>query len=360
MHSQGRFWHIFYVSGGVLISQDELETFTVHLGLPVEADTSALDPYQVIYQVLGGSLTPYKVQVDEIIVSNTWYPKICIADGYRSRGGAGRVFLAGDSAHQNVPTGGYGMNTGLGDAFDIAWKLAAVLQGYGGEGLLHSYETERRPVATRNIARSGELMAVHMAVWEWVRESSTEALLDLQDKEGLHARIAEHYAKNDGENKDLGVEMDYRFENSPVIVPDTSNTASSAWKARSYIPTTKPGHRAPHVLLNSSETTSIFDLYGPHFTIVEFGVERAVSIVFQAAAAQLGIPLKVVLLAGQDRCRSIWECDVVLIRPDGYVAWRQSSDGSEVSRDTAISVLKVATGRLAKSDEVATKELKTF
>ena len=348
MHSQGRFWHTFYVSGGVLISQDELETFTVHLGLPVEADTSALDPHQVIYQVLGGSLSPYKVQIDEIIVSSTWYPKISLADKYRSRDGTGRVFLAGDSAHQNVPTGGYGMNTGLGDAFDISWKLAAVLQGYGGERLLDSYEQERRPVANRNIARSGELMGVHLAVWEWVRNSSLDALLDPQDQEGLRARIREHYAKNDGENKDLGIEMDYRLENSPVIVTDRSDASLPEWNPRSYYPTTRAGHRAPHVFLDGGEVKSVFEHYGLHFTLVDFEIRGSVSTIFHDAATLLKIPLKVVLLAGQDHCRKIWECDAVLIRPDGYVAWRRPINADGVNFELAFSILRTATGQLIK------------
>ena len=348
LHSQGRFWHIFYTSGGILISQDELDTFTAHLGLPLDADASVLDPHQVIYSIVGGSLGPYPIQVDDIIVSSTWYPKICIADRYRSRAGTGRVFLAGDSAHQNVPTGGYGMNTGLGDAFDIAWKLAAVLQGYGGEALLRSYEHERKPVAARNIARSGEHMGVHLAAWEWVRGSSTECLLDPLDKAGLRTRLVKHYDENDGENKEWGIEMDYRFEDSPVICADELDAlAPPAWEHRLYHPSTKPGHRAPHVFLNGNKDTSIFDLYGLHFSIVDFGREGAASKTFMDAAAELGIPLEPIHLPEEDHCRRIWECDAVLVRPDGFVAWRGSAGGGQVSLGTAVSALKVAAGRSA-------------
>ena len=82
----------------------------------------------------------------EILVANAWTPHFVVAERY----GTGRVLLAGDAAHQYVPTGGYGMNTGIGDACDLGWKLAAVLHGFGGPHLLASYEVERRPVGLRN------------------------------------------------------------------------------------------------------------------------------------------------------------------------------------------------------------------
>ena len=82
----------------------------------------------------------------EILVANAWTPHLVMAVSY----GKGRVFLAGDAAHQYIPTGGYGMNTGIGDGCDIGWKLAAVLPGFGGTGLLASYDAERRPIGLRN------------------------------------------------------------------------------------------------------------------------------------------------------------------------------------------------------------------
>lgn len=90
---------------------------------------------------------------------STYRPHIAIAREYASSGA--RIYLAGDAAHQNVPTGGYGMNMGIGDAFDLGWKMAAVIQGFSGGGLLRSYEQERRPIAMTCVERSGHHLAVH-------------------------------------------------------------------------------------------------------------------------------------------------------------------------------------------------------
>src|SRR5579885_2729443 len=96
----------------------------------------------------------------EILVANPWTPHLLVAETYRQ----GRVFLAGDAAHQYIPTGGYGMNTGIGDAFDLGWKLAALARGFGGPALHAAYDAERRPVGLRNCQASGRHTDVRMAI----------------------------------------------------------------------------------------------------------------------------------------------------------------------------------------------------
>ena len=98
----------------------------------------------------------------QILVANPWFTHLLLAERYRS----GRVFLAGDSAHQYIPTGGYGMNTGIGDAVDLGWKLAATLKGFAGPGLLASYEAERRPVGYRNRLASERHTGVRIKIGE--------------------------------------------------------------------------------------------------------------------------------------------------------------------------------------------------
>ena len=119
-----------------MIAQNDLDTWTLHVPLRAGVDAEALDPKQVLYDSLGREFEC------EVIVANAWTPRLAMAKSY----GRGRVWLAGDAVHQMIPTGGYGMNTGVGDAVDLGWKLAAVLEGWGGPGLLPSYETERLPV----------------------------------------------------------------------------------------------------------------------------------------------------------------------------------------------------------------------
>lgn len=93
---------------GAVICQDDKEVFTTHLMLPLGVESDSIDSNDAVYQVLGGMGSPYKIEIDEILVRSTYRHSVAVAASYRSQ--HGRVFLAGDSAHQNVPTGGYGMN----------------------------------------------------------------------------------------------------------------------------------------------------------------------------------------------------------------------------------------------------------
>lgn len=111
LHAQGRFWHIFFLGGeglsSSIISQNEKDVWTTHLLLPMEEDCSAIGSEEAVYRALGGQHGPYKIKIDEILVRSTYRPNIAIARAYS--GFDGHVFLAGDAAHQNIPTGGYGM-----------------------------------------------------------------------------------------------------------------------------------------------------------------------------------------------------------------------------------------------------------
>ena len=249
-------------------------------------------------------------------------------------------------AHQNVPTGGYGMNMGVGDAYDIGWKLAAMIKGYGGPHLLDSYEIERRPVALRNVNRSGEHASVHMKYVEWVKGKSPEFILS-NEAESLKfkSKIRDFVLTTDGENKDHGLEMGYRHDGSPVVCSDEGGP-EPPWSVRDYVASTWPGSRAPHVFLEDG-TTSIFDLYGLEYTIVDFTPSGALSREFATMAGDLNVPLKRVHLPHEPHVRKIWERDVVLVRPDGHVAWRcPSSKANNVMTGKHIEeVLMCATGR---------------
>lgn len=234
------------------------------------------------------------------------------------------------------------MNTALGDSFDIGWKLSSLIKGYGGESLLDSYEIERRPVAARNIDRSGVHVSVHQAYYGMVAEAG-EGVFTSPAVEGkkLRTRIAQHVEDHDGENKDHGIEMGYRYNGSPVIVYDQTS-AEPEWNAAHYIPSTWPGTRAPQVPLVDGET-SIFDQFGPDYTIIDFSLNGHFAQQFAAKAAELNIPLKAVNLPHESHAHQIWGRDAFIIRPDDHVAWRASAD-CEVVPDVE-NVLLVSVGQ---------------
>jgi FAD-dependent monooxygenase len=324
LHKQGQFWHIFFFSeggqlSGAIISQDEVDTWTTHLFLPLDMDDSLVDSHEAVYKALGGLHGPYPIQIDEVLVRSTYRPNIAMARNWISQ--LGKVFLAGDAAHQNIPTGGYGMNTGIADAFDLGWKLAAVVNGFGGEKLMHSYEEDRRPVATQAVERSGVHMAVHLNVATIVGGRTDLLIADSEEGMQLRQKIAHHYQLNDGENKDLGIEMGYRYRSS-ICVPDHSSS-EPVWDPRRYVPTTMPGSRVPHVFLRDG--TPIFDLFGKFLTLVEFaddeGGDHGANLLLASAEA-MHVALKHVRLVGEEHARRIWVRRLTLVRPDFHSAWR--------------------------------------
>ncbi|KIW14849.1 hypothetical protein PV08_07634 [Exophiala spinifera] len=355
LHRQGQFWHIFFTSGATIISQDENDTWTIHVPVPIGTDAKTLDPKEAIFTGLGGELGRLEIEVDEILVTSVWRPNIFLANKYTSD--HGRIFISGDAAHQNIPTGGYGMNTAVGDSFDIGWKVAAVLAGYGGEHLLRSYEPERRPVAARNIERSGVHMGLHQEIQTWSSQAPGVITSQTPEGEALRSKVAAKYEAQDGENKDLGLELGYRYTTSPVVVGEDARDEPT-WNFRHYVPSTFPGVRAPHVFLKDGET-SIFDLFGtgPEYTLVDFTAGGSYGSVFAAAAAEAHVPLKVVRLPDEAHVRRIWERDAVLVRPDDHVAWRAAEgDGVAADPELAKEVLAVAVGQKQSASSLRLKD----
>ena len=289
--------------------------------------------------VLGGLDKPYSIQIDEILVRSTYRPSIAIARSYA--GLKSRVFLAGDAAHQNVPTGGYGMNMGLGDAFDLGWKMAATLRGWGGPGLLKSYEADRRPIAMTSIERSGAHNAVHGKGAELLGTRGPLAELDPASYQAVRNSVHQHYQLHDGENKDLGIEMGQRYTSNICMLEE--KVQPPMWLPSKYIPTTWPGSRAPHVFLEDGRP--IFDLYSKWFSLIDFlPLGHGAAELLMDAATILGVPLKHLPLAGERHARQVWEKNLVLVRPDGHVGWR--ADVLSGPED-AIKIMRTVTGLLA-------------
>lgn len=239
------------------------------------------------------------------------------------------------------------MNTGLGDAYDLGWKLPMFLSGQGGDALLDSYEIERRPVAIRNVAMSGTNAGVHLKYASWVHEEPLRGVgSNTAARKELHERIRDHVVTNDGENKSLGIEMGYRHSTSPIIVADGTVEKEPAWTEREYFPSTWPGARAPHVLLKD-HVTAIFDLLGPDYTVVDFTDEGRVAREFSVIAARLEVPLAILHLPEEEHAQRIWERDTVLVRPDQHVSWRGNSS-QPPSLSEIEYILLVSSGRQQK------------
>jgi hypothetical protein len=226
----------------------------------------------------------------------------------------GRVFLCGDALHNLTPTGGFGMNTGIQDAVDLAWKLEGVFEGWADSRILDSYEIERRPVGVRNVNEAT------FTFDKFLQLPKLPALLD-DSPAGEHARramgrfIEENEFIREFQNE--GIVLGYRYDPSPLCIPD--GTPAPEDLVRKYIPTARPGSRAPHVRLPDDRST--LDLFGRGFTLLRLGPNPPGANSIVAAAAARGVPLRVVDLPQEEVLRR-YERKLVLVRPDGHVAWR--------------------------------------
>jgi len=245
----------------------------------------------------------------EILSVLPWTRRELVAETYRN----GRGFIAGDAAHVMSPTGGFGMNTGIQDAVDLSWKLAAMLEGWGGDALLDSYTAERRPVGARNVAEaSGNLRRM-------LSPSPHPELLD-DTARGAAARAEVGREFSEAMRREwftLGVHLGYRYEGSPVCWPD--GTPAPSDDPRSYVPTARPGHRAPHAWLADGRST--LDLFGRGFTLLGFGADASEAKPLLAAARQRHVPLQFARIDDR-QIAALYERRFVLVRPDGHVAWR--------------------------------------
>jgi 2-polyprenyl-6-methoxyphenol hydroxylase-like FAD-dependent oxidoreductase len=227
----------------------------------------------------------------------------------------GRIVLAGDAAHTTSPTGGHGLNTGIGDVSDLGWMLDALLRGWGGDQLLAAYNAERRPVAIRNGTSSTRNYGA------WVQAVGRDLVLDdTPEGEAQRRAVGEQMnAMLANEWHSFGVAMGYRYDMSPIVIPD--GTPPPPDEPGAYLQTARPGHRAPHAWLADGRST--IDLFGDGFTLLRLGFAGDVT-PLTAAAADRGMPLRVIAIDDPAIAR-LYERQLVLVRPDGMVAWRADS-----------------------------------
>jgi hypothetical protein len=226
------------------------------------------------------------------------------------------VHIGGDAAHLFTPAGGLGYNTAVEDAVNLGWKLAAAVRGTAGPALLPSYAYERRKVAIRNTSYARELAD---SIGTFVPHSQLES----ETPEGAAARAEAGAHLNAHARREFnipGITFGGRYDGSPAIIPDGAILPEDA--ANVYVPTASPGGRPPHVWLEDGR--SLFDLFGPEWTLLQLGGEPAKAASFIAASKRFGVELKVVKLDSLE-ARQLYEADLTLIRPDQIVAWRENS-----------------------------------
>ncbi|MEX3939944.1 FAD-dependent monooxygenase [Paraburkholderia sp. EG287B] len=304
---QQPYWHTWLSRPGftgLLVSPDaSKDDWVLHLAYPPRAGESL----EALVESALGTKLPF-----EIVQSGPWRPQFLVAQRF----GQGRVWMAGDATHQYMPTGGLGMNTGVTEAHNLAWKLAAMLKGWGGKDLLPSYGIERLAIARRNRDHVMKCAAAAFEAQFPDKDAVFEATLKGDDQRNelghmLETRISRMYEA-------LGIEIGYRYEGSPVILPD--HAEAPPYPEIEYRPTTWSGARLPSTF--RADGTALFDQLDPcGFTLLVAESADCDTSPMRAAAAAAGVPL-ISLHIHEPHIIRMLECKWVLVRPDQHVCWR--------------------------------------
>ncbi len=320
------YWALNDRAPGIFIAIDGKERFTFQRTLRPGEDGTDIDAYATVQEAFGAELPC------EILSVQPWRAHALVADRYRH----GRYFLAGDAAHLFVPTGGFGMNTGIGDSVDLGWKLAAVANGWADDRLLDSYEIERRPIAVRNTTEAADN---YLAILPAFRDAAFLPKEPAQRAAGL-AKLSADLTKQRKHFSATGIHLGYRYEDSPICWHD--GTPPTPDDPQIYVPTTRPGSRAPHVWL--SEDRSTLDLFRQRFTLLVINAADADRRAAEALVSAAPIPLTMEAVDNAE-VKRLYQTRFVLVRPDGMVAWR----GDQLPRDPGrlFDVLRGAAARTA-------------
>lgn len=275
----------------------------------------------------------------EIEKNSTWYVNQAYATYYSK----GRVHCGGDAVHRHPPSSGLGSNTSLQDGFNLAWKLAYVIKGYAGEALLDSYSLERAPVGKQIVTRANQSRVDYAPFKECFRMNqeidTVEKLLQrMRDPsaEGVQTRelLQKALELKNYEFNAQGVELNQRYESNAVVVDEKAGEERWSRDKQLYLQaTTRPGAKIPHVWLvdKNGLRTSTLDVTGKgKFSLVTGLAGQA----WVEAVRELNLPFLRTVVTGAkgtadpyfdwQRVREIHEAGAILVRPDGYIAWRQS------------------------------------
>jgi len=283
-----------------------------HAPVPADASADSFDARRVLTEAAGAD---FDVEVEHL---GFWDLRFAVADGYR----AGRIFIAGDAAHSHPPYGGYGINTGFEDAVNLAWKVAAVLDGWGGAQLLDSYSAERQPVFA-STARDFIEQAIR-------RDRDFLAAFDpARDRTAFERAWRE---RGDGARREVG-EFEPHYEGSPIVCGPAGGRSGAVGTHQFAA---RPGHHLAPMPLSSGG--NVYTALGSGFTLLALDAARTAVEAFSVAAARQRIPLTIVT-DEEGRACDRYQAPLVLVRPDQFIAWA----GSDAAPD-ASAILQRAIG----------------
>lgn len=328
--AERRAWMYNMMSPGLrmlLISLNGADEFL--LMSKAASDDEQPDDAEIVARIRKGVGADIEV---EVLAHAVWHGGAAlVAERFSER----RVYLAGDAIHLFSPTGGFGMNTGIDGAANLAWKLAAAVQGWAGEALLASYEAERRPIAHRNTAAARQLTqrVANLAIPEEIEEAGERG-------EQARKRFSTQLQDFRGQFTSIGVELGARYDGSPIVWPDGEPPADDPLD---YHPSDVPGGRLPHLWLEGQGKgrCSLFDLLHHGFTLLRIGADPAPAGPLEAAADKRRIPLRVLDIVS-DSASALFRKRLILVRPDQHIAWR-----GDALPDDAQALLDRVVGRAA-------------
>jgi 2-polyprenyl-6-methoxyphenol hydroxylase-like FAD-dependent oxidoreductase len=288
---------------GFLLNWDGGTTFTYHLMLKPGQLWNEVNTKKSIEEVLGQTTDI------EILSVQPWTAHALVADKYHDK----RIIMAGDAVHLFTPTGGFGMNTGVSDAIDIAWKVQAMVEGWGGAKLIDSYFEERHSIGVRNTKEAADCFDQLNSVMQY------GDILDEDSKraEKLREKLSINLKEQDKLIASSGTLLGYRYNNSSIVIPD--GTEETIDNPRKYIPTARPGHRAPHIWLE--EGVSIYDKFNKNFTLLVFTEDLIDAKKLISKAESIALPIHLLQINDKD-VLNLYLNKYVIVRPDLMVAWR--------------------------------------
>jgi 2,4-dichlorophenol 6-monooxygenase len=354
LSDEGRFEHCGVVPMGPTKWGRHSEEWTLMFARPIGGATAdELDDEEVVRLVRRTLKLPPDHAMEVCSISR-WPVEGTVAERF----GVGRVFLAGDAAHRHPPSGALGLNTGIQDAHNLVWKLAAVLSGHGSSALLDTYEAERRPVAQRVVERALYSLFNQLAITvgtgvtpagtpEWNRAQMLALFADTLDGRVRRALMREYFNTNRITTEHLGLELGYDYAGSPGVLPDGTPAPEPDPLGLEYVQTARPGHRLPHAWLRrdagrdagrdgerDAGRVGTHALLRPGAFGVFAGADGQAWVdAATVVADKRGIPLTTHLIGPGEELRDpdgTWaglrghgERGTILVRPDGIVAARR-------------------------------------